>query len=253
MATPTDNSLTLANFILAIREQSDTVDLETRHSDALLVRMINQTWRQLRTKLTNAGWDYFLLGTTPTALPTSAAETDEQYIQVDWPTGAAKIFGVDVLLNSTWIPVDRGTWQERRDYQHTVGTLLAGATRTPMTYVIKTLPVENDASALTAGKIALFPLDLRGNDYRVWYLPYWVDIAAANTTYLFFGHDDWFQWAIYDVTWKIYVRDNEETGVLDRVAKARDDIWADIVRSVQKINATPAPRVRMRRRRRGVW
>lgn len=248
MTTPADNLKTLANFILEVREQADIVGLETRHSDALLTRMINASWRDLRTKVTNAGFDYFLLSTDVAALPTSAVESGEQYTEVDWPTGAAKIYGFDVQIGTGWFPLQRGTWQQRRDYQSTIGTISAGTQLTPGIFVPRTLPTES-TTGVSAGKIALFPLDTRGNNYRIWYLPYWVDIAAANTTYVFFGHDDWFQWAVYDVCWKVFVRDQEEMGLLDRVAKARDDIWMQIVRATQKMLETGPVRVRLSRRR----
>lgn len=245
-----DNTITLANLITEIREQADIEGLTDRHSDAFLVRLINRKWRHLRTKLTNAGFSYFLEATTSAALPTSAAVSGEQYLEIDFPTGAVSVHGIDVLFGSHWIPLKQGTFAERRDYQ-TQG-LTGGLNRfTPHTFVVRTVAVENTTS-VDAGKIMLFPLDTSGRNYRVWYLPTWTDIAAANTTYVLYAHDIWIEWLILEVCICVWTRDNDSDGIMGSAMTRRDQVWEDLVKATRNMQsagpAQPRPRGRSRRR-----
>jgi len=238
------NTQTLAELIVAIREQADIVGLETRHSDAQLIRWINQSWRSLRTQLSNSGFSFFLEGTTQTALPTAAPTADEQFLEVDYPDGAVGIYGFDVLRGSYWTPLCQGSFAARRDYQSRAGRLTSGVE----TFVVRSVPVESTTTT-TAGKIMLFPLNTEGLDYRIWYLPVWADITT--TSFAFYGHDVWFEWLIWDVCRKVFIRDNDSSGALKGAESSRAELWGDIVKAIQTMQSAGPEVPRSPRRRRG--
>lgn len=238
-----NNSLTVAEFLTRLREHADIDDLTVRHPDAQLIRMFNLAWRQLRTRLSNAGFSYFLEATDAAALPTSAAETGEQYLEVDFPAGAAGVYGLDINIGSRWLPLRQGSFAERRDYQNRFAQ--GRLNKAPEVFVVRTVPQE-DTTSLVAGKVMLFPLNTSGHDYRLWYLPVWPEIDVANTTYVVYGHDIWFDWAILDVAIRVHIRDNDSAGVLGAEQQRQADVWREIVKSARDMES--AGPVRMRRR-----
>lgn len=247
----TDNTKTVANILTEVRELADIVALTDRHSDALLIRMLNNVVREFRTRLSNAGFSYFLEATTAAALPTSAAVSGEQYLEIDFPTGAVSVHGVDVKFGSDWIPIRQGSFAERRDYQ----SLASGGQLNPYaphTFVVRTVPVES-TTTVTAGKIMLFPLETSGRNYRVWYLPVWADIAAANTSYVIYGHDMWFSWIELEMCIRIYMRDNDSQGALSAAIQMRADTWDQVVKATRNMQSAGPVQARPRRRNRRRW
>lgn len=236
-----DNTVTLATFLTLVREQADVEDLTDRHPDAELVRFINLAWRLLRTKVSNAGFSYFITPTTVTnTLPTSPPYDGAQYLEVNYPTGATGVYGLDVRYGGDWTPLEPVSFGARRDF--------AGSGDVPHRYCVRTVPTES-AATLTAGKIMLFPASSGGEEYIVWYLPVWTDIAAANTTYLFYGHDAWFDWAIQDVVRRIAQKDDDAQNTLGEALRRQAELWEDIRRSALNMNLAEPISVRRRRPR----
>lgn len=251
MATPTDYSVTPDDLIVEIREMADAVDLETRHSDALILRMVNRAMRRLRSKLTGAGFSYFLVATAAAALPTSPASSGEQYLEIDFPEGAYQIHGVDVRCGDTWYPLRPASFSERRDYQGRYGFISSGL-RGPEVFIIRTVATEDD-DALAAGKIMIMPLDTQGLDHRVWYLPSWVDITEENAdTYVIYGHDLWLEWVRLEVALGLHSRDNDSLGAIAELERKQGAVWLEIVRTSHRVQSSGPTVVRSRRRgRRG--
>lgn len=243
----TDNVKTLDEFITDVREHGDLEDITDRHSDAQLVRWINLAWRLLRTKVTNAGFSYFLQPTTAAALPTSAAVTGEQYLEVNYPAGAVGVYGLDVKVGGIWVPLKPGSFASRRDYQSRSGAVGG----TPTHYIVRSVPTEN-TTTVSSGKIMIYPLATGGHDYIIWYLPVWADIDAANTTYVFYGHDIWFDWAIQDVVRRAAQKDDDSQNTLNEARVRQSELWDDIKRAIQNMQlAEPiVPRRVVRRGRR---
>ena len=251
MVTPTNHSMTPEDIITEVRELADIEDLDSRHSDAMLMRMFNRSMRRFRTKMTVAGFDYFLDATTPAALPTSASPSTEQFLEIDIPAGAVSIHGVDVLEGgTTWEPLEPISFAARRDYQR--GGWRSNRRSTPCAFTVRTVAEEDD-DALTAGKLMLFPLDTRGQSYRIWFLPSWVDVAFANwDTFLVYGHDLWFEWIERDIANRVYQRDNDSAGAMAGNMQTMDEVWKELVKAGRNMSAAGPTRVRVRRRRR-VW
>lgn len=244
-----DNTMTLASFLTHVREHADIEDLTDRHPDAELVRWFNLEWRLLRTKVTNAGFSHFLTPSAVDQLPGAAASTGEQYMEVDYPTGAVGVYGFDVLFGDRWLPLTPGSFASRRDYQGS-GSARGGV---PTHYVVRAVPEEN-TTTVDPGKIMLFPLTTATNDYKVWYLPVWQDIAEANkATYIIYGHDLWIDWAIHGVVRRAAQKDDDSQNTLAEAIRRQTEIWEDIKRSVQNMNlaqpVTPRRAISRGRRR----
>ncbi len=240
------NSQTLTVLLADCREAGGIEGLTDRHPDATLIKWINRAWRRLRTKLAQAGMPGLTTPTTIAALPTTPPVTSEQYLEVSWPDGAVGVYGVDVLLGQKWVPLHPMSFAQRRDFQERGTTEDA-----PTHWMPLTLPAENGA-AITAGKIALFPLCTGGANYRIWYLPVWVDITTPAN--FFYGHDLWFEWVIQTVVRRIAQKDDDSENTLGEAIRVQAEVWAEIKRSIQMMNAAePIQRVRRNRMSRGRW
>jgi hypothetical protein len=238
------NSRTLTVLLADCREAAGIEGLVDRHPDATLIKWINLEWRRLRTKVADLGMPGLTTPTTIAALPTTPPVSTEQYLQVDWPDGAVGVYGVDVLLGSTWRPLKPMTFAMRRDFQDH-----GGVGNVPTHWMPLTLPFEA-TTAITVGKIALFPLATGGNNYRIWYLPVWVDIT--NVTYHFYGHDLWFSWLIQAIVLRVAQKDDDAQQTAAIATKLQDDVWQEIRKSVGNMNLSElVPRVRANRRSMG--
>lgn len=240
------NSRALSVLIADVREAADIEGLTDRHPDATLIKWINLEWRRLRTKLVVAGMPGLTIPTSIAALGTSAPVSTEQYLEVTWPDGAVGVYGVDVLLGSKWVPLKPMSFAQRRDFQD------RGATESaPSHWMPITLPTES-TTTITAGKIGLFPLATGGVNYRIWYLPVWVDITT--TTHVFYGHDVWFSWLIQAVVRRVAQKDDDAANTLGEAIRQQAEIWAEILKSIGMMNAAePIRRVRRNRSNRGRW
>jgi hypothetical protein len=180
-------------------------DSTSRHETSDAVLYLNDSYRAYLTLLTTRGFDFALTETSLANLPTSRADTNEQYSLIDWPSGAIMIKRVDVYSDGTWYELDRRDWTTLRSEYRDGGS--SGARR-PMVYAPKSHGTVV-TTAFTAGKIALAPFSSNGR-YKVTYQAEWVEIAAANTTYLFLFADEWgAQWVIWDFVAKIAARDRD--------------------------------------------
>ena len=193
-----------------------------------------------------AGMPGLTIPTSIAALPTSPPVSTEQYLEVTWPDGAVGVYGVDVLLGQKWVPLHPMSFAQRRDFQDRGSSESA-----PSHWIPITLPSESTTS-ITAGKIGLFPLTTGGVNYRIWYLPAWTDIT--NTTYAFYGHDIWFSWLIQAVVRRVAQKDDDAQNTLAEAIRQQAEIWEEIKRSIQMMNAAePVRRVRRNRVSRGRW
>ncbi len=240
------NARLLSVLIADVREAADIEGLTDRHPDATLIKWINLEWRRFRTKVVHVGMPGMTIPTTIAALPTTPPVATERYIEVNWPDGAVGVYGVDVLLGNKWIPLKPMSFAMRSDFQDRGATESAPAYWLPIT-----LPSES-TTTITAGKIGLFPLATGGFNYRIWYLPVWVDIT--DQTYAFYGHDIWFSWLIQAVVRRVAQKDDDAQNTLEEAIRQQTEIWAEIKQSVQMMNAAELiPRVRRNRRTRGRW
>lgn len=228
---------TVTDLIADLRDRADIEEMAVRHTDARLCRYLTQSCRALRAELTAAGFSGLLDWSTPAALPTSPPITGENFLEVDWPSGAVEILGFDVNLGSgagsRWYPLRRMSIGERRDYYGTNGH--------PQGFLIRTLPKEDtpaDAS-LSAGAIQVYPASTLGLEYRIQYLPEFPELAASPGTQVVGGFDgDWLEWVLWDATVKVAFKDDEDDGggLYAKAAAERDRVKARIVTNINRVN-----------------
>lgn len=176
-----------------------------RHETTDAALYINDSYRAYLTLLTTRGFDFALTETALASLPTSRADTNEQYSLVDWPSGAILIKRVDVYSDGEWHELDRRDWTTLRSEWRSGAN---GGARRPVVYAPKSHGTVS-AATFTAGKIALAPFSSNGK-YKITYQAEWADIAAASTTSLFLFADELgAQWVVWDFVAKVAARDRD--------------------------------------------
>lgn len=196
---------TLARVLNRCVKEADIVlatgtDATKRHDTTDAVERVNDSHRALMTLLTTRGFDFYLSETAQLPLPTTRADTLEQYSLVPWPLSVS-IKRVDVLSDSEWHELDRRDWSQLRSESRSTQS---GASR-PLVFAPKTQG-SVAGTVYTAGTIALAPFSSNGK-YKITFLPEWTDIT--NTAHLFLYPDEvCAQWVVWDFVIKISARDN---------------------------------------------
>lgn len=214
---------------------ADLIDMPVRHPRARLLRYITVSLRALRAELTRAGFSGLLDWTDPAALPIVPPITGENFLEVDWPSNAVSIHGVDVNTSGTtgrWYTLDTMTMAERRDY-------IAGSS-VPRAWVLRSVPKENatasSALATTSGKLNIYPASTLGLQYRILYLPEYPELTLE--TNIVQGFDgDWLQWALWNAAIMALFKDDEMDPSQDQKAvRERDLIGQRIITNINRTN-----------------
>ena len=173
-----------------------------RHETDDAVLYLNDSYRQYLTLLVTRGFDFALNETPQNPLPSTRADTNEQYSLIDWPSGAILIKRIDVYSDGDWHELDRRDWTTlRSEWRSSSATA-----RRPVVYAPKSHGTVSGAT-FTAGKIALAPFSANGM-YKVTYQPEWADIT--NTSHVFlFADEHGVQWVLWDFVIKISARDRD--------------------------------------------
>lgn len=195
------------DLIDAVIDRADLTDMAVRHPRATIMGYLTVSLRAVRAELRRGGFEGFLDWSTPAALPTAPPVTGENHLEVDWPSTALSIHGVDVNRGTSgagalWYPLDTMALVARRNYY-------AGESA-PRAWLTRTLPREATAGAATldAGKIQIYPASTLGLEYRVLYFPEMP--ALANEAHVVQGYDgDWIEWAIWNATIMALFKDDE--------------------------------------------
>jgi hypothetical protein len=207
-------------------------DTSARHETTDAILYVNDSYRALQTFLVTRGFDYFLVETSLANLPSSRADTNEQYSLVDWPTGAVSLKRIDVYSDGEWSELDKRDWTTLRS-EYRAGN--SSGHRRPLVYAPKSHGTVA-TTVLTAGKIALAPFSGNGQ-YKISYLPEWTDIT--NTSYLYLFPDELCcQWLIWDFVAKISIRDRDKLGKHDDSVVERGRIEALIGHHVPSVVGT---------------
>ena len=227
--------------------RADLEGLIERHPSLDLNREANLSYRDLRVRLANADVQTVLTPTALLTLPVVEAVAGGGYAEIDWPTDAVSVHGIDVKVGGYWQNVPQGTFAMRRlgpvqgrgDYGND------GTTQ----WIQRSLPTVSGTTAV-AGKIMLFPVP-EGGQYVLWYLPEWLDLTAD--THLFPGQESWLQWVIWDVCVKALARDigPQTSAQLDECKLARATAWAEIRTNTQRLAQDGPIEVRSRYGSRG--
>lgn len=232
---------TLREIREAVIYRADLEGISDRHPNTPLVFEINSAWRDLRVKLANAGVLHVLSNTGLLTLPTIEAVTGAGYAEIDWPTDAVSVHGLDVKVDGYWYTVGQGDMTQRR-----LGPIQAPGTGGDYRYsergltmwIPRSLPTTSTSTPV-AGKIMLFPVPQSGQ-YLLWYLPNWVDVVTD--TDIFPGQEGWITWVIWETACRALIRDigPQTSAQLEHCIAERERAWAEIRTSAQRI-ATDGP------------
>lgn len=190
---------TLAQLRTAVRERAAIESDLGFYPNSLLNGWINESWQDLRTELSNAESDLFLVRVTGTT--TTGAETGTAYGTIAYPSDAAAIYGLDIEVESDMVPLDPISFAERNDYQ-----LGQGRTGTPVGYRVLNIGTES-TTTVTAGEIALVPPPASAVPYTLHYLPNWTDVTTDS--HVFNCPSGVEQWVIWDTCVKAAIRGND--------------------------------------------
>lgn len=173
-----------------------------------LYPLINRTYKELRSLVSQNGATFFRAFGTATAIPARAA--GEDWIELPYPTEASEILGVDVQLSSTWYELTKSSFAQRRVWPGE--TRLDPRRRDAQgEWEVMTMP-QPTTTTVTAGTIAIWPPNLSGN-YKIAHLPHWV--AITNTAHVFVLFPDWLEWLLTKAAIPIYQRDNKKSAAVE--------------------------------------
>lgn len=177
-------------------------DTTKRHDTTEANVYLNDSYREYLSFMTTRGFDYFCEETTLAPLPTSRADTNEQYSLINWPANdALALKRVDVYSGGEWHELLRRDWSQLRSESR---SSQASASR-PIVYAVKSIGKVSGAT-LTVGKIGLAPFSSNGT-YKLTYLPGWTNITTDAHLFLF--HDEiGAQWTMWNTVIKYSAQDN---------------------------------------------
>lgn len=192
-------------------------DASARHETTDATLYMNDSYRSMLSLLTTRGFDFALTETALANLPSSRADTNEQYSLVDWPSGAIVLKRIDVYSDGNWYELERRDWTTlRSEWRSSSAT-----TRRPLIYSPKNHGTVS-AATFTAGKIALAPFSSNGQ-YKITYQAEWTDITT--TTHLFlFPDENCIQWMLWDFVIKIAARDRDNRKRHDIAVAAQERV-----------------------------
>lgn len=200
---------TLTQLLADVRWQADVLGSTDRHSDAALTTEINRSIRQWRRMISDLGHGLFVTPASSTTVPgseyidMSAAEYAAVYLVTLEDAGR-----VHVLQPMTWemLGVD------------------ADVRGRPTRYRI----VMNYAITPPGGNMVLRPVPDAAYTVVSYILPLFVDLASGSSAIETI--DGWDDWVVFDVAYRVTVRDGDQGG---RGAMLRDlrDAAAERIRT----------------------
>lgn len=225
--------LTLGEVRNAAIYRADLEGITDRHPTLVLNVEANLSYRALRVKLANNDVQMVLTPTAITALPSTEAFPGCGYAELDWPTAAVSVHGIDAKIGGEWDRLTEGTFSQRQP--RGIGVSY-GECYWPQ-WCVRSLPT-TAAAVVTAGKIMLTPVPAPGSFYTLWFLTEWVDITLD--TDLFPGQESWLQWVIWDLACKALIRDigPQTSAQLQHCMTERDRCWADIRTNTTRLKQT---------------
>jgi hypothetical protein len=197
-----------------------------RHSTTRLDSLINR-YCQMARSLTNsvAGEPWSQTVDSIQTLPAFTA--GEDFIEIDFPTAAIGISGVDVLYNGEWRALDPASWSQRRLVSQDCAEGGVGF------WAIKQMPEARASASVTGGKIAVWPKSLAGS-YRSTYIEQWTPMTAD--THVFVGTHDHFTWVINNVVMVCTKRDTNKRGIFDEARLMKDEAENRLVMASKQVN-----------------
>jgi hypothetical protein len=225
--------LSLRNAVINEASIDGKTGSNARHSTPALNELINRHASRCRSLVAAAGSPWFQVLDAITPIP--GATANEDFIEVPFPAPALEIIGVDVRVggNPKWVELDPADWTQRRLLNFNVSTPEGGVGW----WATEIMPEADDASSVTAGKIALFPNSLAGS-YRITYLKQFVPMT--QDTSLFVGTTDMFTWVIKSCVLVAIGRDANKKATAALALKQLEQAEANIVKASKRVQRAGA-------------
>ncbi len=186
-----------------------------RHPTDDVIAEINSAYGEFQELLVDCDFDFFLVETALANLPTTRADTAENYSLIDWPATALVIKRVDVFVDNCWDPLEKLDWAQLRLPLPRTGNRVC---RRPEYFSAKSFGTVTGATT-SAGKIALAPFATKGQ-FKVSYLPQWPGIT--DTTFKFiFPSETGKRWCVWNTIARISIRDEDPGRRYDKSLKER--------------------------------
>jgi hypothetical protein len=176
-----------------------------RHPSDDILDTLNSSYAEYRELLVSWKFDFFLEETTQAALPTSRADTNEQYALIDWPATAISIRRVDVYQRSEWKALSEVEWGRIRDVVPSAGP----ATSSRFRFFSAKSHGAPSTTTVTTGKLAIFPFSNASGVYKVSYLPRHTPVATGSHVFVF-ASESGYMWAVWNAVAQLSIRDRDQ-------------------------------------------
>lgn len=177
---------------------------------------INSSYAEYRELLVERGFDFFLTEGSQTALPSTRADTNENYSLIDWPATAELIKRVDVYKSGHWEALEEIDWSALRVAIGSSGTTTS---ERPRFFSPKSFGTVS-GSTETAGKIALAPF-ATGGVYKLSYMTHWVDITTGANKFIF-PTETGYRWSVWNCVAKLLIRDEDPQSLYSKTVNERE-------------------------------
>lgn len=179
-----------------------------RHPTDDVIAEFNSAYVEFRELMVERDFPLFLLETALTDLPSTRADTNENYSLIPWALTMQVIKRVDVYQNNEWSSLTELDWAGMRDAIQSTGSQ-GGRGYRPLYFSPKSFGTVSGATE-AAGEIALAPFGT-GGKYKLSYLPTWT--AITDTTHKFiFPHETGFRWTVWNCIARLLIRDEDPGG-----------------------------------------
>lgn len=237
-----DSARTKLVFLAAIDGKNGA---NGRFSPANLGLFLNIVYRELMSRSGTLGLPHGLVTSTGTL---GAQLAGEDFINLDVPSTAAEVVGVDVkLAGSLFDKLDPLSWEQRCDVAPPQGDpryFRAGAEPAHgVGFWAYREGASVSGSTLTQGKLAIFPPQLAGRTYRLSQVRQWVEITSGTDVFLL--HEGWESWLLNKAAMYVAQRDtnkrtNWDTAQANWLAADRD-LMAQAARVNRAGGGEPTP------------
>ena len=191
-------TIALTDFRTQLRRRYDAENQTNRHPDALLSELANAGFRWLRACVTDWGFTSYLAQATGNS-SASAADANENYSSITYPSNATQIHAVELYDTPEWVRLEPISLASLRQYEDRADISRA--------WLVDFSGGVSGASA-SAGRILLTPI-CSSRPYKVWYLPEWADMS--NDTHVFLYQDEnWLQLHLYWCIAQLCTRDQDD-------------------------------------------
>lgn len=212
-------NVTLSQLRTDIAAQADitgAVGASSRYTPTVLTRYINQAIQRFRSRISNEGFQHYLVSTSSTLSVGATSPYPFYVLDLSAVSPAVvSIHGIDITVNGVTRTLKHVPFNTRSDY--------GGARSTGIP--------EAWANYQTA-KVAILPPSQQAFTYVAWYLPVLADLSADGDT--FDGVAGWEEFITWAVVVRLIIQDQYPQAYQMAVAE-RDGVWREIIKQATRV------------------